>query len=313
MENRVGVFLHSLALPLEEAIKAAGRTGFKIAQLGPVEDKYLSGDHLEAKREELVELLNKNEIKVGPLCVCYEHGVNEKGGAESYADIEEIAATGGYGYERLDAPQIVAERIELTKQHIDLAKYLQEQGVMSSEKAVLTTHAGFFHRQEKREQIKNAVCEIVRYCQEKDAYFAIETGSEEMTDLIGFIKEVETETGIHGRLGINYDPANFLMYGTQDPLEALKVLKQDDNKKYLFGVHIKDAKGDIVGEAKGSWKGEEEPFGKGCVDFAKTLPLLHELGYRDHLIVEREGGNTRMRDITYAYLYLETMRMQFVG
>lgn len=284
-----GVFLHSFARSLEEAIKVASQNGLNIAQLGPVADKYLTGDGVEANRSELVELLRDNNVRVGLLCVCYEHGTNKTGGAESYTNIDDIAKTGGYGYEGPDAEKIVAERMQLTKEHIDLGKYLQEQGMISSDRIILTTHVGFFHRLEKREQIKTVVKEVVQYCHEQDAYFAIETGSEDMRELIIFIKEVEAETGIEGRLGVNYDPANFLLYGTQYPLEALNVLKEEDNAKYLFGVHVKDATGEIVGKAEGNWKGADVPVGTGYVKWKETVSTLYGLGYKGPLVIERES------------------------
>lgn len=290
----VGVFLHSLSIydlerdNLDDAIATANRRGLNLIQLGPVSDAYLGPTNTE-KRGGLVKTLNDENVNVGPLCVCYESGKG-RGGQEKYGSIDEIADTGGYGHTDLD---IVQQRIALTKDHIDLARFLKDQGVMSSDRVVLTTHVGFFDREDKREQIKDAVKEVVKYCEqkEKDVYLAIETGSERMEDLVGFIREIEEETGIKGRLGINFDPANFYLYGTQDPLEALHYLKQGDNKRFLFGVHAKDAdRGELIGRAEGKWdgKGREVPVGIGSVDWHKTVALLYALDYTGPLIIERE-------------------------
>jgi sugar phosphate isomerase/epimerase len=308
--SRVGGFLHSYAIYSQEikykegaeggddakvgednlfdAIRTARLSGIDLFQIGPVSELYL-GERGAGKRAELVDLLKQTNTSIGPVCVCYESKQAKRGGLEKYDDIDTIAETGGYG---IDDKTILEERVALTREHVDFVRYLYDQGVGSSKKAVLTTHVGFFDRPEKREQIKEAVCEVVKYCQEKDVYFAIETGSEKMQELVGFIREVERETGIEGRLGINYDPANFGLYGTQDPLEALGVLRNGDEKNLLFGVHIKDAEVvELPGKAKGDWKGSgmDVLVGSGSVDWNKTLRLLHELGYNGPLIVEREN------------------------
>ena len=290
----VGVFLHSLAKydidqdNLNNAIEFASSKHLNLIQLGPVSDAYLVGD-CEAKRQDLVACLKENKVKVGPLCVCYESGKG-RGGLEVYDEdmgIDGIVRTGGYG---ISDPKILRQRIDLTRDHVDLAAYLRQEGVMSSRNAVLTTHAGFFDRPDKREQIKNAVAEVLRYCATKNVYFGIETGSEPMGGLIEFIREVEHLAETPGRLVINYDPANFFLYGTQDPLEALMVLRESNNSKYLFGVHGKDAnKGEMPGRAEKDWKGVEVPVGIGHVKWHDTLVLLHDFGYKGSIIVEREG------------------------
>ena len=94
----IGVFLHSFGLEddLEGAIVTAAGNGFNVVQLGPVADEYLIGRKAK-KRAELVDILNREGVKVGPLCFCYEHG-GERGGQEKYGSISAIVRSGGYGY-----------------------------------------------------------------------------------------------------------------------------------------------------------------------------------------------------------------------
>ena len=92
---------------------------------------------------------------------------------------------------------------------------------------------------------------------------------------------------------------NVLLYGTQDPLEALNVLR-GDNSKYLLGVHAKDASRNDenaeYGKTEGDWKGGERVMGLGAVKFQETMRILHGLGYNGPVIIEREGNLPGIED-----------------
>ncbi len=64
-------------------------------------------------------------------------------------------------------------------------------------------------------------------------------------------------------VGINLDPANLLMYGNANPVDALDIFG-----KYVRGVHAKD------GEypTNGYELGEEKPLGEGRVNFPVLVP-----------------------------------------
>lgn len=301
----IGVFLHSLGVykpgvyyekdpkkgqdNLEEAIQVAEMNGFNLIQLGPVSDIYLGGADVEVHRSRLVDTLNRYNIKVGPTCVCFESGENK----EEYSSIQAIKETGGLGYSRENKAEVLEHRLDLIRKHIDLTAYLRDQGVMASEKAVITTHVGFFDEDDKREYIKQKVVEIAEYCEEKDVYFAIESGSEKMENLIRFIKEVETVLEKRGnvtkrRVGVNFDTTNSALYGTEKPMDALNTLEK--HKEYWFGVHAKEGEGKINpdGTAGGDW-GKEKPIGKGPLNWGLVMQRLHEAGYEGPVIIEREG------------------------
>jgi len=288
-----GVFLHSLAVPdLGGAILAAGQDKYGLVQLGPVSDDFLIGDHVGEERSALVDALQTARIKVGPMCVCYEHGLQGRGGLEVYDSVDAIMRTGGYGYRGEDQERIVAERVQLTKDHIDLARYLQEEGVMVADRAIVTTHIGHIMGRDQRVQIGNAIVEILHYCEQVDAYFAMETGTEEIGEVLYWIDAMEKESGIEGRFGINFDPANLLQYRAQDPLDAIYELGREDKARYLFGVHVKDAINTGFGTTVGGdWHkdGGEVPVGTGSVPWIPLLRKIYALGYRGPLIIEREG------------------------
>src|SRR6185312_3314887 len=60
--------------------------------------------------------------------------------------------------------------------------------------------------------------------------FALETGQESAPALFEFIGDVDRRN-----LGINFDPANMILYGTGDPIEALGILAAR-----VITVHCKD-------------------------------------------------------------------------
>jgi sugar phosphate isomerase/epimerase len=91
---------------------------------------------------------------------------------------------------------------------------------------------------------------------------------------------------------VNFDPANMILYGAGDPIEAIRTLG-----RHVRHVHVKDATAsDRPGEA---W-GEEVAFGTGQVGPQRFLAALHRIDYRGPLAIEREAGNQRMADVRAA-------------
>ncbi len=127
--------------------------------------------------------------------------------------------------------------------------------------------------------------------------FALETGQETAEALLNFIADVDREN-----VGVNFDPANMILYGTGDPVEALEIVGP-----HLVTVHAKDGHWPLV-DAPGSL-GTEMPIGGGSVDFAAFLATLHKFGYERPLFIEREAEEpaVRLRDIARGKAYLEAL------
>jgi len=93
-------------------------------------------------------------------------------------------------------------------------------------------------------------------------------------------------------LGINLDPANLLMYGKANPVDALDVFGQ-----YVMGVHAKDGEYPTNGRELGV----EKPLGEGRVGFPELIAKLKALGYTGALTIEREiSGPKQVEDIKRA-------------
>ena len=82
-------------------------------------------------------------------------------------------------------------------------------------------------------------------------------------------------------LFINFDPANMILYGTGEPIAALKKVG-----RYVKSVHCKDGK---WAQNPGKEWGQEVPLGEGDVGMENYLRTLKEIGYDGPLTIERES------------------------
>ncbi|HWC90290.1 MAG TPA: TIM barrel protein, partial [Pirellulales bacterium] len=81
-------------------------------------------------------------------------------------------------------------------------------------------------------------------------------------------------------LFVNFDPANMILYGSGEPIAALKRIGN-----YVRSVHCKD--GRWAAHPGQEW-GTEVPLGQGDVGFENYLRTLDEIGYHGPLTIERE-------------------------
>jgi L-ribulose-5-phosphate 3-epimerase len=114
----------------------------------------------------------------------------------------------------------------------------------------------------------------------------LETGQETADDLLTFLEVID-----HPNLGVNFDPANMILYGKGDPIDAIRKLA-----KLAHGVHIKDA---VPTTMPGQW-GAEVPVGQGQVDWESFFDVISGAGYDGYLAIEREAGDDRLGDIALA-------------
>jgi sugar phosphate isomerase/epimerase len=154
----------------------------------------------------------------------------------------------------------------------------------------ITTHVGFLPEwpgDPEYAPLVGALRELAEHCRRHGLEFWFETGQETPVALLRTIQDVGT-----GNLGVNLDPANLLLYGKANPLDALDVLGG-----YVRGVHAKD--GDYPTDGRGL--GREQPLGRGRVDFPALIAKLRALGYAGALTIEREiSGPQQIADIKLA-------------
>ncbi len=173
-------------------------------------------------------------------------------------------------------------RLKALRKGADFAKKI---GV----KAIIT-HFGFLPENitdKNYKDVLNVLKDIGGYCADIGIEFWFETGQETPVVLLRFIEESKLSN-----LGINLDPANLIMYGKGNPIDALDVFG-----KYVTNVHAKDG----CPPTNGKILGEEVPIGQGSVRFPEFIKKLKRIGYAGELILEREiSGEEQDRDIRKA-------------
>lgn len=134
--------------------------------------------------------------------------------------------------------------------------------------------------------------EIAGHCARNDQGFWFETGQETPVTLLRAIRDVGTDN-----LGVNLDPANLLMYGKANPVDALDIIGS-----YVCGVHAKDGEYPTDGRKLGV----ERPLGEGRVDYPALPSKLQSLGFDGAVTIEREiSGPQRIEDIKTGKRFLE--------
>ncbi len=161
----------------------------------------------------------------------------------------------------------------------------------------IATHVGFIPETPDCDQYKSLVeClrDVTTYVKNNGQYFLFETGQETPVTLLRTIEDVGT-----GNLGLNLDPANLILYGKANPVDALDVIG-----KYVRDIHGKDG----CYPTNGKNLGEETPLGEGKVNFPKFIARLKELGYDRTITIEREiTGDKQVEDIKKAKALLESL------
>ncbi len=161
---------------------------------------------------------------------------------------------------------------------------------------LVTLHAGFIPDDEDSflfAKLVKRIAQISALFSEYGVRTGLETGQERATTLLRFLQNVSEFD-----VGVNFDPANMLLYGSGEPIEALRLLLP-----FVKQVHIKDAK---RSPAPGVW-GEEVVVGTGEVNWREFFRVLDGGKFSGYLAIEREAGNNRAGDIRTAKEFLSTI------
>lgn len=161
---------------------------------------------------------------------------------------------------------------------------------------LVTFHAGFLPHDETDPDFRKLLERIDRIAgvfARDGIALGFETGQETAETLAAFLRVLGRKD-----VGVNFDPANMILYDKGEPLAALRTLGP-----WIRQCHLKDARRTRV---PGTW-GEEVAVGTGEVDWASFLGTLDALGFRGDLCIEREAGTQRLADIRAGRLHLESL------
>lgn len=200
---------------------------------------------------------------------------------EDYSSIARIRDTGGFipDGEWGDRKKIVA----------DVAKLGEELKA-----GAILAHVGFVppHGDAGYRPAVERVREVAKLLARHNLALHMETGQEPAGELLEFMKDLNEPN-----VFINFDPANLILYGAGDPIEAIRLIG-----KHIKHVHAKDA---TISSQPGKEWGAEVPFGTGDVNVQAFLKALKDVGYAGPLAIEREAGDDRLGDIAKA---VETLK-----
>ncbi len=162
----------------------------------------------------------------------------------------------------------------------------------------VVTHIGFFPDNpfdSRHVQIVQCLRLLGNELNKSGQRFLFETGEELPVTLVQLIEEIGT-----GNMGVNFDPANLMMNGRANPVDAMDLLGP-----YLMGFHGKDGRYPMGKEPKG----KELPLGKGQVDYPALLKKVKALHYEGDITIEREipSGSERDQDLVSGKKYLEAL------
>jgi sugar phosphate isomerase/epimerase len=259
----IGVFSASLhpSTP-DELIERMNRLHLRVMQLALIDSAWRKGDTIER----LEELLDEHDIEI-------QAGFFGFSG-EDYSSIPNIRDTGGFAVE-------FEKRMKVLRDVIEIADRL---GI-----AAIGGHAGFIPEDRDDpmyDTMIERVGEVADAMDEVGMQLLLETGQETPENLLQVIEDLD-----RFNVGINLDPANLLLYGAGDPVEAVRVLGT-----HILSVHAKDA----MASPKADVWGRETLLGEGEVPYPRFLAALKEAGFTGPLIIECEMGGRPEDDVKHA-------------
>lgn len=212
---------------------------------------------------------------------------------ESYADIPTVVRTVGL------VPE--SSRLSRLKEMIEISDFANWLGCDT-----IALHLGFIPHDSSSDSYADIV-DVTRrlcdHCKRHSQFLHLETGQETAEGLLEFIDQVAREN-----LKINFDPANMILYGTGEPIEALRKVGP-----HVRSVHCKD--GTWSDEPGETW-GAEVPLGTGDVGMENYLRMLKEIGYEGPLTIEREipqDPDRQKAEIGKAIELLTRLRSEILG
>lgn len=267
--ERLGVCSWSFRMPLDGVAAEMRKMG--LGNISLALQPFLEGDERHggaedaAARKRVEDRIASGEWRITATMISFNH--------EDYSTLETIRKTGGI---------VPDEHWEADRKLVERAAKLTSEWKVP----YMTMHAGFLDESDKAAYAKYLyrVKTLRDVCAKYGVELVFETGQETAEDLAKFMPLVEG-------VGVNFDPANMILYNKGVPVEAVKKIAP-----WIRHVHIKDAK---YAKKAGEW-GEEVPWGDGDVNAPLLLKTLDEVGYKGAFAIERESGNNRVGDIALA-------------
>tara|TARA_Y100001954_G_scaffold229712_1_gene276137 strand:- start:304 stop:1122 length:819 start_codon:yes stop_codon:yes gene_type:complete len=239
----------------------------------------------------LMPLFQQAEVWGNAPALLKDAGINVVSGmfgceGEDYSTLDTIRQTGGMlRDETWDTNWANVQQV---------AKVAQNMGL-----EMVSGHAGFLPTTKDDpniDKLATRLTQVANCFADHGLTLIFETGQETADTLNQFLDALATRNATN--VGINFDPANMLLYNMGDPVES--VLKVGKRVKQ---IHIKDG---VRAQVPGTW-GSEVAVGEGQVDWPAFIKALEQINYNDHLVIEREAGDQRLADIHTAAMHISSL------
>ena len=281
----IGVCSWSWHEPMTNIIRRMEANGFKGIQLalspwvwegeGSAAQKETFGDQ---EGEEVFNLISnkfaKGELDIHATMICFSN--------EDYTTEHTISNTCGFYYGL--APSATEEQKELaaltweirSNQFAKAVERTRALGVRN-----ITAHIGLSEYDDANMSRLYWACKT---CRENGCKLLVETGMYSAERTVAALKRF-TELHPDAEIGLNFDTANQVLYGADNPTNAYAVMKG-----WIEQVHIKDCVETY--SARGSWATDVE-WGRG--DVSRTYDMISVLkadGFTGPMLVEHESGSS---------------------
>jgi len=272
--NPLGVFLRCTGqndpLPALQAVKSLGLDTVQVSRLP---DRFYTPEGAV----EFAGMLRSTGIRADSVVAVFD--------GESYADRDTVVRTVGFR-----PLPLIKERLEYLRKCVDFADAIGAR--------IVTFHMGFLPDDPKSEAylpMLAAVTDIARYAARKTVTISLETGQETGQQLAAFLDRITV-----ARVGVNFDPANLVIYGVDAPSRALAHVVGR-----VTSVHVKDA---LLPAAPGAMGLEVRP-GEGRAELMECFRMLRASGFTGALIIENyvaRGLKTDpMDELRFAQAFLQ--------
>ena len=258
---KIGVLVDNYNVSVWDGIKKASRLGIDGIQIYTVSGETDPDAMGKSDRKKLLDYVKGFDLVFSALC-------------------------GDLGGSRFEHAADNAWRVAKTKRIMELAIDLRTE--------IVTTHLGELpddQNADEYEAIFDSYVEIAEYGSKLGVKFATETGADNTALLKSFLDSIDSDG-----VGVNYDPANLIMSGKDDPVAGVGILG-----KYIVHTHAKDGN-TRPPNVRTSY---ETPLGEGELDFRAYFDALKSIDYDGYLTVEREAGDNPEADIKTAVEYLK--------
>jgi L-ribulose-5-phosphate 3-epimerase len=205
---------------------------------------------------------------------------------EDYTTLDSIRRTGGVRPDETWETNLRAAH--------DNAEIARRLGI-----SLVTLHAGHIAAEPgsaERMKMIDRLHKVVDAFASRAVRVAFETGQDPPDVVVGVLAQLNRNRPASLHVGVNFDPANMILYGTGEPMAALRIFLP-----HILQAHAKDA---LPAGTPGAW-GTEMPLGEGAVDWSAFTRMITRRAVR--IVIERESGENRVEDVRKAVRILSPM------